>query len=103
MAKRGGGQDSAGQLEHFGKRIFRMQFVLSRPANHSVNRNLRSDRGNEQGVAVLQTMQIGAHAVQEQIVGVHFLDKLFAAKMLEGAQRALCRYATSGEQGVDGS
>ncbi len=70
-----------------GERAFSAQFVHRRPAHHSAHRHLSAHRRNQQRVAVFQPLEIGADAVQQQIIGVHFFDELLAAIMFQIAQR----------------
>src|SRR5437763_1934425 len=98
VAQRRRRQDSASEFEHFGERLFPMQLVDGGPANHSVHSNLHPERRNEERVPILQPVHVGAYAVQEQIIRIHFFDNLIAAKMFECAQRTARCYATGGER-----
>ena len=93
-------QDPAGQVEHLCQRLFSVKFINGWPAYHPIHRDLRSNRGHEESVTVVQAHQVGMHAMQQQIVGVHFLDELFAAVMFERSQRTSCCDPTRLEQGV---
>src|SRR5690349_5621778 len=102
MPKRGGGQDSTGELQHFCKTFFVVQFINGRPANHSVNGDLGSEGRNQERVAVLEAAQIGTYAMKEQVVSVHFFNKLFPAKVFERTQRTARSNAPCSKESIQG-
>ena len=74
VAQRGRRQDSNSQFEHLRKRRLVCQFIHCWTAHHAIDRYLWSHGGNLQCVAILKPLQIRAHAVQQQIIGVHLLN-----------------------------
>ena len=59
------------------------QFVNRRAAHHAVHTHLRADGRHEQRVAILKVFQVTANAVQQQVVNVHLLDELPAARVAQ--------------------
>ena len=87
VTQRRRGKDPAGQIERLPEIRLAPQFVNRRAAHHAVHAHLRADRRHQQRVAVLKVFQVAADAVQQQVVGVYFLDELPATEVAQMAQR----------------
>ena len=59
------GQNPARQFEHIGHGALVQHLVNRRPPHHPLHRHLRPHRGNHDGVAIFQTLQVGTNAVQQ--------------------------------------
>src|SRR5260370_25397438 len=77
-----------------------MQLVNCWAPHHPFHRDLRTDRRNQQGVAILQALQVSAYSAEEQIVSVYHFNQLFAAKVLQATERAFPGAAAGSKQSV---
>ena len=69
-------QNPARQFEDFRQGSLVQQFIYSWTPYHPFHGKLWSHRWHEQGIAIFKPLQVRAYAVQKQIVGVYFLNKL---------------------------
>src|SRR5260370_24516882 len=80
-----------------------MQLVNCWTPHHPFHGDLRADRRNQQRVAIFQALQVSAYSAEEQIVSVYRFNQLFAAKMLQAAERAFTGAAAGSKQSVQWS
>ena len=100
VAQRRCGQQSTGEFERIGKRLFILLFVNRGAAHHAFERYLRTERRNENGVAIFKARHIAFYAVQQQVVDIDVLHDLIPAEMFDDAQRSARRRAARGEQRI---
>src|SRR6185312_832375 len=85
VSQRGADLDSASIVKYFGELGLAFQFVDRRTFYAAHNGDLRTRRGNENGVAVLQLLRRGADAVQEKVVQINVAHNSGAAHMTQCA------------------
>src|SRR5579862_5347496 len=72
-------QHTSGKLKRFRKSRLFAEFVDRGMHHHALDRNLRSHGWDLNRVPGLNSCQIVMHAVEQKIVGVHFLHQHFSA------------------------
>jgi len=101
VSQSGRRQDSARQIQNLGQRAFSPQFVNRGAPHHSTHRNLCANGRNHQRVTVLQPLEFGTYAMQQQVISVNLFDELLAPVVFQVAQRASRRDASCGKQSVE--
>ena len=91
LAKRGGDQQTTGQINDVGEIFLPAQFINRGTPHHSRDRDLRPYGRDKNGVARLQAIYIGTDPAQQEFIKVGLVHQLRAAQVFDRSQRAARR------------